>query len=435
MALEDLVQRFVPLDDGTGEFVWDHWTRKIARKTQMISLLPAGVRGDDIKRDPTWITRGAYYLDQVGFDPSGRDPGVRLNTWRGWPMQPQSGCCELLLELLYYLCSADEDANTLYNWVLNWMAYPLQNPGAKMHSAVIMHGPQGTGKSTIFQTLAKIYGDYSTVLNQRALEDKFNSDWSDSKLFILAEEVVNRAEMWHIKGELKELVTGEWLRINPKNVAAYRQRNQVNVAYLSNENQPLPLDNDDRRHCVIYTPTEQGEAYYDAIQIELEAGGVAAFYDYLLHRDMSGFHPRKRPPMTKAKQDLMYLSAPSESRFIADWIAGDTHLPFCPCLSTDLYAGYLKWCRLHGEFRPRPDNHFHSTLRHMPGWSKHKTRIYRSLLSNESESKPVIHPPDKLLIEHGCSNPPETKPIRWITECVFRFSEALRGAGDTFADQ
>ncbi|MFK5283741.1 primase-helicase family protein, partial [Lacticaseibacillus paracasei] len=80
-------------------------------------------------------------------------------------------------------------------------------------------------------------------LNQRGLEDKFNSDWSDSKLFILAEEVVTRAEMWHIKNELKELVTGEWIRINPKNIAAYRQRNQVNICYMSNENQPLPLDN------------------------------------------------------------------------------------------------------------------------------------------------------------------------------------------------
>ena len=79
------------------------------------------------------------------------------------------------------------------------MAYPLQHPGAKMSTAVIMHGPQGTGKSTVFQALAQIYGDYATVLNQRGLEDKFNADWTDSKLFLLAEEVVNRAEMWHIR--------------------------------------------------------------------------------------------------------------------------------------------------------------------------------------------------------------------------------------------
>ena len=68
-------------------------------KTETFSL-PAGVRGDDIKRHPVYVERGAYYLDQVGFDPSGKDRAVRLNTWQGWPMESKEGKCERLLELL-----------------------------------------------------------------------------------------------------------------------------------------------------------------------------------------------------------------------------------------------------------------------------------------------------------------------------------------------
>jgi len=253
MHLDDLVERYIPIDDGTGDYVFDTWSNKIAKKTQMIALLPAGVRADDIKRHPLWIERGAYFIDEIGFDPSGNDSSVKLNTWRGWPRQPKAGSCELLLELLAYLCSVEPNQDEVYNWLLCWMAYPLQNPGAKMSSAIIMHGPQGTGKSTVFQALAWIYGtgttrDYSTVLNQRGLEDKFNADWAADRLYILAEEVVTRAEMWHIKNELKELVTGARIRVNPKHTAAYTQRNHINIVYLSNEGQPLPLDNDDRRH-------------------------------------------------------------------------------------------------------------------------------------------------------------------------------------------
>lgn len=424
MDLDEIVERFIPLDDGTGEYVFDSWTNKVVKRTQMIALLAAGVRGDDIKRHPVWITRGAYYLDQVGFDPSGHDRGVKLNTWRGWPMQPKEGACDKLLETLYYLCGKEANQDEVFEWILNWMAWPLQNPGAKMASAIIMHGPQGTGKSSVFQTLAKIYGDYSTVLNQRGLEDKFNSDWSDSKLFILAEEVVTRAEMWHIKNELKELVTGDWIRINPKNIAAYRQRNQVNIAYLSNENQPLPLDNDDRRHLVVYTPPALSEDYYDALYLELDNGGAEAFYHYLLQRDLTGFHPKKRPPMTQAKKNLVALSQASEIRFINDWITGDWILPICPCLSADLYAAYLKWCRINGESRPRPSNQFFGAITHQQGWEKKKARYYPSEGSIGTENRPVVFPPPHVLQAAETENTGKSDPV-WLGECVRRFSDAI----------
>jgi len=429
MELDEIVERFVPLDDGTGDYVFDRWTNKVVKKAQMIALLPAGVRGDDIKRHPYWISRGAFYLDQVGFDPSGKDRGVKLNTWQGWPMQPAIGECGLLLELLEYLCGANKTAEgaTAYEWLLDWMAYPLQNPGAKLASAVIMHGPQGTGKSTIFQTLAKIYGDYSTVLNQRGLEDKFNSDWSDSKLFILAEEVVTRAEMWHIKNELKELVTDEWIRINPKNIAAYRQRNQVNIVYLSNEGQPLPLDNDDRRHLVIYTPPAKDEAYYDKVFLELEHGGVEAFYYYLMQRDLSGFHPKKRPPYTEAKGRLIALSSPSEIRFATEWILGDLALPVGPCLSTDFYAAYLKWCRANGESRPRASNHFFGAIEHQSGWEKKRTRIYPLEHSTGTEPRTVILPPLAALEKHKAAKPVDQTEAAWLGDWCRRFTAASNG--------
>lgn len=428
MPLDDIVARFVPLDDGTGQYVFDLWTNKVASTKQMIALLPAGVRGDDIKRHPVWIERGAHYLDEVGFDPSGNDRGVKLNTWKGWPMQPKAGCCDRLLGLLHYLCSGDPNGGEVFKWVLRWMAYPLQHPGAKMASAIIMHGPQGTGKSTIWQCLAKIYGDYATVLNQRGLEDRFNSDWVDSKLFLLAEEVVTRAEMWHIKNELKELITGEWIRVNPKNIAAYRQRNQVNGVFLSNENQPLPLDNDDRRHCVIYTPPALSEEEYDEVFLEIERGGVQALYHHLLELDLGDFHPKKRPPMTEAKTALIALSSPSELRFIHDWVSGDIGLPVCPARSADVYAAYLRWCRANGEQRPRPSNQFHGAVDRLEGWQKTKKRIYADLhYSGETSPANLIIPPESAITDKDLMKKPGHHESVWLTNGVVKFGEAMKG--------
>jgi putative DNA primase/helicase len=425
MNLDDIVARFIPIDDGTGKYVFDTWTARIAQREQMITLLPAGVRGDDIKRHPVWIERGAYYLDQVGFDPGGTDDNVALNTWKGWPLVAKPGRCTQILELLEYLCSGEKNGRDVYQWVLRWMAYPLQHPGAKMASAVIMHGPQGTGKSCVFQTLAKIYGDYSTVLNQRGLEDKFNSDWADSKLFILAEEVVTRAEMWHIKNELKELVTGDWIRINPKNVAAYRQRNHVNIAYLSNEGQPLPLENDDRRHLVIWTPPMLSEAYYDDVFREIDNGGVAAFYDYLLTLDLGDFHPKKRPPMTDSKQKLIDLSMPSEMRFIADYLREDTRWPVCPAQRDDFYGAYVAWCKANGERNPRSSSHFMGYLDRQAGWKVKKCRVY----GNDHYSGPttpamIVIPPVEAIQATGGGKyvrRPDEEEVVWRTRSVFAF--------------
>lgn len=426
MWLDELVERFVPLDDGTGKYVFDLWTNKVALKDQMIALLPAKVRGDDIKQHPVWIERGAFFLEEVGFDPSGKDRAVKLNTWKGWKMQPKPGCCERLLELLRYLCSAEANADEVFMWVLRWMAYPLQHPGAKMASAIIMHGPQGTGKSTIWQCLAKIYADYATVLNQRGLEDRFNADWVDSKLFLLAEEVVTRAEMWHIKNELKELITGEWIRVNPKNIAAYRQRNQVNCVFLSNENQPLPLDNDDRRHCVIYTPPALSEEYYDDVFLEIENGGVEALYDYLLNLDLGDFHPKKRPPMTESKQALIALSSPSEIRFMHEWAAGYLGLEICPARSTDVYTVYLRWCRINGEQRPRPSNQFFGAIARLPGWDKRKDRINKETHDGvESIPTPLVIPPERL-ISSALRYKEGSSRAAWLTRCVEAFSESIR---------
>lgn len=436
MSMDDAVERFVPLDDGTGKYLFDRWTRKIAHRDQMAALLPPGARGDDIKRHPVWIRRGAYYMDEVGFDPTEHDKTVKLNTWKGWPLQPVAGKCEKMLEALMWLCSNEGHGNEIYHYLLRWMAYPLQHPGAKMSSAVIMHGPQGTGKSAIFQSLAKIYGDYATILNQRGLEDKFNSDWADSKLFILAEEVVTRAEMWHIKNELKELVTGEWIRVNPKNIAAYRQRNQVNIVYLSNESQPLPIENDDRRHLVIYTPPPLSEEFYDDLWQEIDNGGVAAFYDYLLQLDLGYFHPKKRPPSTEAKNDLIRLSLPSDVRFIHDWQDGEVGgLPFCPCLGNHLYIAYRKYCDQEGERNPRSRTQFINMVGKTTGWRAGKSVPTREawVPGSASVNRKMVIPPDDLLTRKSkrgkagetWAQPPAQTQAEWLAECFFAFKEAL----------
>ncbi|WP_166888590.1 primase-helicase family protein [Pantoea sp. Cy-639] len=84
-----------------------------------------------------------------------------------------------------------------YRFLLKWIAYPLQNPGAKMATAVVMFGAEGPGKSLLWEKVVReIYGAYGTTIGQAQLESQFTG-WQSRKLFALAEEVVT--PRWHLR--------------------------------------------------------------------------------------------------------------------------------------------------------------------------------------------------------------------------------------------
>lgn len=435
LSLDEAVARFIPIDDGSGKYLWDTWTKKIVLREQMSALLPAKVRGDDVKQHPEWIRRGGYYLHEIGFDPTGKDASVRLNSWDGWPTVPRKGGCQHLLDLLRHQCGAElVIADALYQWLLRWLAYPIQHPGAKMQTAVIMHGPQGTGKGRFFEWgYMPIFGKYGVYLDQDALEDKHGSDWQSCKLFVLADEVLARAEMYHHKNKLKNLVTSRRIRINPKGLVAFEENNHLNVVFLSNEKQPLVLETDDRRYCVIWTPPPLSRAFYDDLSEELAGGGVEALHHHLRHEvDLGDFRPWTPPPLTQAKRDLIDLGRDSVDRFLLDWRRGDTDLPFCPCSSADLYRAYLAWCRANGEFKPRPENQFSGHVKKLHGWEKDHKNI--NMEDAQGNIKPhrqrVIIPSIEALNEAAVRGEDHRQrdgetQTKWLTTCFFTFRQAL----------
>lgn len=329
---------------------------------------------------------------EVGFDPSGKDETIKCNLWGGWPTTPQAGGCETLLELLYHLCSEDANANALYDWVLKWLAYPIQHPGAKMKTACVFHGAQGTGKNMFFEAVMAIYGEYGRIIDQAAVEDKFN-DWASRKLFLIADEVVARMELFHTKNKLKSLITGEWIRINPKNLGAYDERNHVNMVFLSNETQPIVLERDDRRYCIVWTPAKLDLSFYETVRQEINAGGIAALHDYLLNLPLGDFAPWTLPPMTGAKADLIELSLDSTERFWVDWTGRALPIPVSAARSEDLYDTYRWWCLRNGIGKPAQLSTCIGNWAKRPGAKKLRKRHFQAGSDAATTQSTVIIPP------------------------------------------
>ena len=270
------------------ESVWD----KAEQLMMKISAMRLAYGNDLVNR---WLADercNKALPDQVVFDPSQTCGDNCVNLFGGMKLEPKPGNVEPILDLIRHLTSRTsdkpEECAATMDWLLRWLAYPLQNVGSKLRTAVIMHGDEGAGKNFLFDLVVEIYGKYGDLVGQDELEDKFN-DWRSAKLFVVGDEVSSRAELVHNKNRLKALITSPFVQINPKNFARRSERNHMNIVFLSNELQPLALDNSDRRYLVVYTPRAKDPTYYEALN------GHSDRHDRLLHRPFRNRLPFHRP--------------------------------------------------------------------------------------------------------------------------------------------
>jgi len=437
LTVEDAVARFWGTYGLGGKVLFDEQERRLVHRDDVMNLIPDGSWAL-VRQHHDWrVARD----DEIDFDPSESDPRVRCNLFGGWPIKPVAGQCDKILELLQYQCDGEANWQEVYDYILKWIAYPLQHPGAKMRSAIVVHGPQGTGKNLFWEDLVgAIHGRYAMVINQDALEDKHN-DWASKKTFIVADEVVSSTEKFHNKNKLKVMVTGASIRINPKHVAGHQERNCINMVFLSNERMPLVLEEDDRRHCVIWVPPKLDKDFYQAVADEIRNGGVEAFYHHLLNLDLGDFGPYTVPPMTNSKHDLIIQSSSSEVRFVEAWRKleligpeGET-LPFCPCAGSHLYRAYGDWCEQYGERRRRAQEligHCHK----LHGWRAGQSESTWANLRDTTRKTRKMVVPSTAAIEESikyCQSGHQQKfrlsasstTQEWLTQGFFAFAAAM----------
>jgi hypothetical protein len=113
-------------------------------------------------------------------------------------------------------------------------------------------GPQGCGKGTIATILELGIGtENSSIIKQRQLKSRFNSQWA-TKLLLVADEVgQNAAESApEFLNDMKSMVTDKdtWLEAKGMNAVCVSKRYAFVV--LSNSAAPFSLEQDDRRWTV-----------------------------------------------------------------------------------------------------------------------------------------------------------------------------------------
>ena len=255
--------------------------------------------------------------------------------------------CKGIMTLIRDLCDGEKEAII---FLLKWLAFPLQNIGAKMATCVLMHGHiHGSGKSLMFGSIMKkIYGEYHTTVGQAQLDNQYN-EWIENKLFGVFEEIVDNKKKHNVMGMIKHLITGETLYVSKKFVSGWEMNNHLNTVFLSNNTQPLPIEEKDRRFLVLNPNKDLTGDLHEKVMRELKTNGVQAFYTYLMGLDLSDFHEHVKPPMTIAKKTMIDYSRAGFDTFYHEWVNGDTKFPFISCKSEQLYKAFGQWTRNTGE--------------------------------------------------------------------------------------
>ncbi len=361
------LKRYTYLDGSLN--VWD---------AQLNAIIPTSAAkeamGEDYKDWQNSPSRRVIPMANVVFEPGIEMGEDYINLFQGLPFQYThpvakadlptdltllmgefTGCAEII-SLIQHLCNDD---NEIVRWLLNWIAYPLQNVGAKMGTSILMHSDvHGTGKSLLWEKIIKpLYGrNCAATAGQHDMESQYTGGRS-GKLFMLFEEIFAPKDKYGAAGAVKQMVTGETHQIHKKFMDAYEEANRMNCVFLSNFIQPLPLEEHDRRFLVVWPNTTTPDDVVDCVLEEINNGGLQVFFNFLmalpLTIQMDGvekrFDAHTWPPMNAAKKQIIEWGLSGWQLFYRQWKDGDLDVVYGSCRVDDVWRFYQVWCSRNNE--------------------------------------------------------------------------------------
>ena len=272
------------------------------------------------------------------FSPDGDVPGY-FNMFRGFPITPCEGYCSRYLALIWdVICNRNLEH---YDYVIGWFAHLFQRPGELPGTALVLRGPQGTGKGTMMKYAGKLVGQHFLELVQMSqVIGRFNAHLKDA-LLVHANEAIWGGDKAS-EGAIKAMVTDETSAVEFKGKDIITVKNYKRLVLASNNDWVVPRDMDDRRFFVLDVSDvhKEDQAYFSAIHDEMSAGGLEALMHDLLHIDLDGFNPRVMPATGGAGFDMKLRSMDSVMQWLFE-ILDEGVLP--PPVSTTLQPVDSTW--------------------------------------------------------------------------------------------
>lgn len=200
----------------------------------------------------------------------------------------------------------NEDEAELF---LDFLAWVYQNPGKKVNWAVVLFGIQGNGKTFWLELMKRLMGHNVKEVTGANVAERFTG-WAAEAQFIGIEEIkVPSESKYTVLEKLKPLISNSEISIEAKGQDVRTVPNFASYMLLTNHRDALPLDDGDRRYCVIETWPNQkrdvpGDDYFSTLFGALDHIEAIAHY-FATRRVSDSFNPTGRAPETAGKAIMM----------------------------------------------------------------------------------------------------------------------------------
>lgn len=289
-------------------------------------------------------------VDNYRYDPAHADQAFLvegkqrfINTYLPTYPEPAPADMEYAGDVfLAHLCTLIAEPE--YQQILvDWMAYQVQNPGAKIRWAVLIQGAEGCGKTALAEALRAVLGTSNVAVLDASLllRDMFNG-WAMGSQVVAIEEIRvvghNRHE---VMNRLKPCISNDHLNIRVPFKPAFQVPNNVNYMMFTNHHDSLAVGEGDRRYFVVNSAlqnkaqvrdvgTEHFVQYYS--MLKEKAGGLRAWFTEWKISDK--FNPNGHAPVTRYLGELMKAAATPLTAAVVDAIADGDH----PLVKEDLLS-------------------------------------------------------------------------------------------------
>ncbi len=293
------------------------------------------------------------YLSGAIFDPSGKEHHNRLNLWRGFSVSPNRGDWDIIKQHIFEVVAAGDQ--TIYNYIIGWLATMIQFPNRQGEVALIMRGKKGTGKGQLAHMVRGLFGSHGLYINNCAhITGRFNHHLRDCA-FIFLDEAFFAGDKQH-ESVLKGLITDEVLMIEGKGKNAFQSANYLSVMMASNEEWVVPASTDERRFCVVdVSDCKKGNReYFTALHAATHNKDVqAAMLNELMELDLTHYEIRDIPETEALKEQRTHSLDSLGKWWLAVLSRGFVYRSACgknalsewhELASTELlFSSYMQW--------------------------------------------------------------------------------------------